>query len=253
MKKIFSPMALAILFLASLAAPAVAQHYRPHSHHYYHRSNYSRAMRGLDAIETAADYALLGTMLSKIDDYSGLRFGYNSASLKCSDAASTDNIPAFNAGIVFGWYLGRSPFSIEPGLFYAMKGGKVYESNGLDRLVGRDMTKYTMHSFETPVVLKAHLPMAPHVSLQPFAGAFMSFGFAGTTTYSDGDKYDTFDDNVLDDFDAGFRFGSGLAIGNAYFEAAYDLGLVNLCNTYTFGYNPSLRSRTWSFNIGFNF
>lgn len=261
MKKLFSLFALAMLLIASPATQAIAQHrhHRPTSHH-YHRSGYSRAMRGLDAIETAADYALLGTFLNGVDDYTGLRFGYNSASLHATGFdgllanATTDNIPALNLGIVFGWYLGHSSLSLEPGLFYSMKGGKLREHLELDgKKYVVEETKFTMHSFEVPCVLKANLPLAPGLQLQPFAGAFMSFGFAGTTTYDDGDKYDTFDDSIFDDFDAGFRFGAGLAARNLYFEAAYDLGLVNLCNPYTFDHGDRLRSRTWSFNFGFNF
>ena len=214
-------------------------------------------MRGLHAVETAADYAILGSVLHNIDDYTGFRIGYNSASLHASgfDATQGDNIPAFNLGIVFGWYLGNTDLALEPGLYYSMKGGnlnELYDSN-FSKKHGLSTTEFTMHSFEVPLVLKMHLPIASGVGIEPFAGAFMSFGFAGTTTLDNGDEYDTFDDRFLEDFDAGFRFGAGLSINNLYFEAAYDLGLVNLCDSYEFDRHEALRSRTWSFNIGINF
>lgn len=257
MKKIISHLTLMLLLMAATCSTAMAQRYhRPYSYR-SHSSSYGRAMRGLHAVETAADYVMLGSMLNGIDDYTGLRLGFNSASLRASgfDDATTDNIPAVNLGIVFGWYLGRqSALSIEPGFFYSMKGGKLSEHIGQSGSHGSfSTTKFTTHSFELPVVLKAHLPIAPAVNIEPFAGAFMAFGFGGTTTLPDGEKYDTYDDRYLEDFDAGFRLGVGLSAGNAYFEAAYDLGLVNLCDRYEFDRHEALRSSTWSFNIGINF
>lgn len=255
MKKTIIRLTLMLLLMAGFGASAVAQ-YR-HSGHYhtsYRPSRTHRILETLDAVEHVADYAMMGAMLSRIDDYTGIRIGYNSASLHASgfDDTPADDIPAFNLGIVFGWYLGHSNFSLEPGVFYSMKGGHLNEYLTAG---GRDFssTKYTMHSFEVPLVVKAHLPLGPGASLQPFAGAFMSFGFAGTTTANNGEKYDTFDDRILEDFDAGFRLGSGLSVGNLYFEAAYDLGLLNLCEPYSFDRREALRSRTWSFNIGLNF
>lgn len=261
MKKIFMRTALILMLLSiCFGQEAMAQrhHYSRPARSYHHHSTTGNVLRGLEAAETVYEYAMLGTFLNHIDDYTGLRLGYNSASLRASgfDDATTDPISGLNLGIVFGWYLGHSPLSIEPGLYYSMKGGKLREH---ELAVGGSHhydiydTKFTMHSFELPVVIKAHLPLAPATLLQPFAGAFMSFGFAGTTTYSDGEKYDTFDDGILEDFDAGLRFGAGLAVDHFYLEAAYDLGLINLCDSYVWGSHPQLRSNTWSFSIGFNF
>ena len=261
MKKILTRLTLMLLLAAGFCTTASAQRYgRSYSHRgHSYGSSYGRALRGLRAVETAADYYFLGSLLNGIDDYTGIRVGLNAASLRASsfDDASTDIIPAFNLGIVFGWYLGNSPLSIEPGFYYSMKGGKLNEMLDTRSFVSGhpfgETTKFTMHSFETPVVLKLHLPVAPAVSIDPFAGAFMSFGFAGTTTLDNGDKYSTFDDRYLEDFDAGLRFGVGISALNAYFEAAYDLGLVNLCDPYEFDHHEALRSSTWSFNIGINF
>lgn len=264
MKKVFARTVLILMLLSiCFGQEAMAQrhHYsrpgRP-AHSYRHHSTTDNVLRGMEAAETVYEYAMLGTFLNSIDDYTGLRLGYNSASLRASgfDDATTDPISGINLGIVFGWYLGHSPLSLEPGLYYSMKGGKLRERLSYSRnsqSYAIDDTKLTMHSFEIPFVLKAHLPIAPASSLQPFAGAFMSFGFAGTTTYDDGDKYDTFDDGILEDFDAGLRFGAGLSVDHFYLEAAYDLGLVNLCDSYVWGNHPQLRSNTWSFSVGFNF
>lgn len=259
MKRLISSVSLvlALLLSSGLCSTASAQRAYRHvpSHHYSHHSRTDNILRGLDAVETAAQYAMIGSMLAKIDDYTGIRVGYNSATLRVSDFdAVKDPIHGVNLGIVFGWYLGHSCVAIEPGFYYSMKGGKLREYMTTGHHSGYDAydTKLTMHSFEIPLNFKAHLHVAPGTWLQPFAGPFISFGFAGTATF-DGEKYDTFDDGVLEDFDAGLRFGSGLQLGRIYFEAAYDLGLLNLCDRYTFDHSEALRSRTWSFSIGYNF
>ncbi len=266
MKNLVSRISLMLLLLGlSLGSTAVAQYngQRPTRHHYHSRT--SDVLRGLDAVETAAEYAMLGTRLAHIDDYTGLRFGFNSASMRLSGFdAGSESITGVDLGIVFGWYLGKSKLvSVEPGLYYSMKGGRIYSRSsspsfgdwGGTRSSSSDYNiKMTMHSFELPVVFKLHLPVVPMVSLQPFAGAFMSFGFAGTTTFdshsSSSEKYDSFDDGILEDFDAGLRTGIALNIRPVYMEIAYDYGLLNLDANF---YDASLRSNTWSFNVGINF
>lgn len=252
MKKIITRLTLLLLLAAVICPEVSAQRY----YHPGYHSRTGRVMRGLGAVETAYDYAMMGRYLNGISDYTGVRIGYNSASLRASGfdyTVDAESVPGLDVGIVFGWYLGRSPMSIEPGLFYAKKGGKLQELIPVGSLVNVSAQQsYSMHTFELPLVFKYHAPIAPNASLQPFAGAFMAFGFAGT--YKDGrSEYDIYDDRVLEDFDAGLRFGVGLSAGHVYLEAAYDLGLCDLCDGSTFPRKNDIRSRTWSFNIGYNF
>lgn len=263
MRTLFSRIALLLLLLGA-GSTAMAQYrgQRP-APRSYHSSRTDKVLRGLDAVETAAEYAMLGNMLYHIDDYTGIRLGFNSASLRSDSRFNDGTVMGFDLGVVFGWYLGRShALSIEPGIYYTMKGGRLsnFSFSYNDIITGgshhsseNEDVKMTMHMFETPVVLKGHLPIAPHTVIQPFAGLFMAFGFAGTSKFSGSygtDKYDTYDDNVLEDFDAGVRLGAGLSAGLVYMEVAYDYGLLNLDADF---YNTSLRSKTWSFNVGFNF
>lgn len=237
-----------LLMVGCCSQFASAQYYHPRPH--YHHSRTGSVLRGLDAVETAVDYGLLGYSMHRLDDYTGLRIGYNSASLKAKglNHPATDDIGAMDLGLVFGWYVGRNGLIFEPGLYYSMKGGALSNPGG--------EYEFTMHSFELPLVLKYNIPLVEDVNLQPFVGAFMSFGFAGTATYDDllgYEEYDTFDDGVLEDFDAGLRFGAGLSIDRFYAEVAYDLGLVNLCERGWFDHGDALRSRTLSINVGINF
>ncbi len=277
MKKLFLHLSLlCILFSMSFNDTAVAQrhHSRPYHREHYHGGGdgFYRAMRTAESVGRAA---LFGSFLHGLDDYTGLRIGYNAASLRTDLKYSDVNsqfTPGINVGVVFGWNLGHTPLLIEPGIYYSMKGGKLKGRFNGGVTYTNDIS---MHSIEIPLVLKCQLPLTPdnHVTLQPFFGGFLSFGFAGTTKYEENvtmidklgydigkyhDKYDTFDDDLFYETDAGLRMGVGLNVGRTYFEFAYDLGLVNLPNS-GYGlmdfddYSDSMRSNTLSFSIGFNF
>lgn len=274
MKKIITRMVLLCTLLGlSFSNVAMAQRYhsRPVPRHHYHGDGFLRA---LDGAERVGRVALFGAFLHGLDDYTGIRVGYNAASLrtdlKLSDVNSEFN-PGVNIGVVFGWHLGHSPMIIEPGIYYSMKGG---ELKGRFTDGAYYNTDISMHSVEIPLVLKAQLPLSPdnYVNLQPFFGGFLSFGFAGTTKYEENfdridshgypiynsEKYETYGDDLFCTTDAGLRMGVGLNVGQAYLEFAYDLGLVNLPNS-RYGlmdfddYSDSMRSNTLSFSVGFNF
>lgn len=263
MKKTITRLVLLCALLGlSFSGTVMAQRYhsRPVPRHSYRGDGFLRALDGAERVGRAA---LFGAFLHGLDDYTGIRVGYNAASLRTDLKYSNVNsefAPGVNVGFVFGWHLGRTPLIIEPGLYYSMKGGKLkgrFESISFSNDI-------SMHSIEIPLVLKVQLPLSPdnYVSLQPFFGGFLSFGFAGTTKYDDSiskpGKYETYGEDLFCTTDAGLRMGVGLNVGQAYLEFAYDLGLVNLPNT---GYNlmgfkdysDSMRSNTLSFSIGFNF
>ena len=263
MKKIITRMVLLCTLLGlSFSNVAMAQRYhsRPVPRHHYRGDGFLRA---LDGAERVGRVALFGAFLHGLDDYTGIRVGYNAASLRTDLKHSDVNsefAPGVNVGVVFGWHLGHSPLIIEPGIYYSMKGGKLKGRFNDGAYFNTDIS---MHSVEIPLVLKAQLPLSPdnYVNLQPFFGGFLSFGFAGTTKYEEPgyrDKWDTYDDDLFYDTDAGLRMGVGLNVGNVYLEFAYDLGLVNLPNSgYDLmdfdDYSDSMRSNALSFSVGFNF
>jgi len=203
---------------------------------------------------------------SRLADYTGIRVGCNAASLSCSGFSGYDLDrecnAGFAAGIVFGWYLGHTPFIIEPGLYYSMKGGTVkgsYHSKDDRYSFSSDAT---MHTFEIPLVLKYEIQFHnAGICLHPFFGGFVSWGCGGTTKQqTDGysDSFDTFGDKGLNRTDAGLRTGIGMGIDHFFVEMAYDCGLVNLADNYTFnnpelGYNNKVNTNTLTFSVGFNF
>lgn len=277
MKKFFLRLALLCAVLSmSLNETAVAQrHYSRPIHRQHYRGN--GFLEGLHTVESVGRTAMFGAFLHQLDDYTGIRFGYNAASLR-TDLKYSDVNSSFtsglNIGAVFGWHLGHTPLIIEPGIYYSMKGGKLkgnYDLSSthilsflpIDSKNAHFTNNVTMHNFEIPLVLKCQLPLAPdgYVNLQPFFGGFLSFGFAGKTKYEDAlgrDAYDTFDDDLFGTTDAGLRMGTGLNVGMFYLEIAYDLGLVNLpTSNYTLmgfdDFSDTMKSNTISFNFGFNF
>ena len=261
MKKTITRLVLLCALLGlSFSGTVMAQRYhsRPVPRHSYRGDGFLRALDGAERVGRAA---LFGAFLHGLDDYTGIRVGYNAASLRTDLKYSNVNsefAPGVNVGFVFGWHLGHSPMIIEPGIYYSMKGGKLKGRFNDGAYYNTDIS---MHSVEIPLVLKAQLPLSPdnYINLQPFFGGFLSFGFAGTTKYDRVNyKYDTYEDDLFCTTDAGLRMGVGLNVGQAYLEFAYDLGLVNLPNS-GYGlmkfddYSDSMRSNTLSFSVGFNF
>lgn len=276
MKKLLLRLTLlCVLFSMSLSDTVMAQrHYsRP-----YHRQNYRGRgdgfYRSLRTAEAIGETAMFGAFLHQLDDYTGIRVGYNAASLRTDlkyGNVTSEFTSGISVGVVFGWQLGHTPLIIEPGLYYSMKGGKLngkYDAHALNSYLDHGNTlsyinNVTMHNFEIPLVLKCDLPLTPdhYVKLQPFFGGFLSFGFGGKTKYEDAigrDVYSTFGDDLFGSTDAGLRMGLGLAAGMFYLEAAYDLGLVNLPeNKYNLmgfdDFSDSMKSNTISFSFGVNF
>jgi len=203
-------------------------------------------MRGVYTAHAIGQAAQMGYALHTLDDYTGLRLGYNSASLHFSDSGyDLDPTSGVNLGFVFGWYLGNSPFILEPGVLYSKKGGKF---SGMDSY-GHFSQKVNMHMLEFPCVVKFDLTgPSGIVHLQPFAGAYMAFGMGGQIKDSADGYWDTFDS--YDNFDAGFRYGCGLSLANLYLEVAYDYGLTNMEASSHYG---ETNTKTVSFNLGINF
>ena len=251
MKKILSILLVSVLCITSVFAQS------PRRHHYsYHRSGWEKFDHTLHTIDNVATTAWLLGGIAMFDDYTGLRVGVNSASLRLSGDIGSDlhseGIGGMDLGVVFGWYLGKSPIILEPGIFLSLKGGELSE----DRYVA---TKYNMTMLEIPLVLKYDLPLADNVAFQPFMGGFMAFGIGGEAKFKDThDTFDTFGDGGFKSFDAGLRLGCGMCISRFYLELSYDLGLVNLPTSsyedfYYDDWNDAIKSNCLSLNFGINF
>lgn len=260
MKKITSHISILLMILAMGLTTSLSAQHRRHGGSY---SNSGTAiLRGLQTAESIARVGIMGASISKLDDYTGIRFGYNAAALRAEGFSGSDlsssTQSGLNVGIVWGWYLGNSPFIIEPGLYYSFKGGDLQGYDG-PQSHDRYSVKTNMHTLEIPLVFKYEVQCRNlGACLQPFFGGFLSVGLGGKTKDSYyREKFDTYD-HCMDRTDAGLRMGCGLGMGHFFLEAAYDCGLVNLASdSYEFfnydNFSDGLRSNTFSIGIGFNF
>lgn len=236
---------------------------RPQSHY-----SSDGILHTIRTVEGIVETAYLTQRLQKLDDYTGLRLGFNSASFRLSGFGSA-NLDAkakagVDLGVVFGWNLGKSNFAIEPGIYYSMKGGKLIGRNLGYNDLDYSTIKTTMHVLEIPLVCKYSIRLEGEDAaiIQPFLGGFLSFGMAGKSKdYGNRESYETFGPSTdqFDSVDAGLRGGVGVLFGHLYLEAAYDLGLVNLPNNnyrnwgYDNGFDDAIHSTCLSINVGFNF
>ena len=157
--------------------------------------------------------------------YYGLRLGLNAGSVR-SDAPAL-NGHSVKTGVSLGAVVGTqlsyySPIYLEGGLMYSQKGGK--SDN-----VGGDKFTYQLDYLELPVVIKYRHFTQSGLSIEPFAGGFLSCGIAGDIkNYGARQAYSSFSDNNFSRFDGGLRFGCGVGYRLGYVELAYDLGLANV-------------------------
>ena len=247
---------LAIVLCLSVCNAQPHRYYHPERIRHHHNSGWENFDRTLHTIDNIASTAMLFASIHAIDSYTGIRAGVNTASLKLygniEDCAESEYLGGMNFGVVFGWYIGKSPVIIEPGVFISGKGGEISSRE-------YSTSKNRMTTLEIPVVFKYDISHGGNVGLQPFAGGFLGFGIGGDTKYrGDHERYDTFSSDGFKSFDAGLRVGCGLGLGHFYMELVADYGLVNLAASgyRDYGYddwNDEINSRCVSFNVGLNF
>lgn len=180
--------------------------------------------------------------------YYGVRLGLNAGSVR-SDAPSLDGNEmktGLNIGVAIGTQLSRyTPLFIESGLYYSQKGGK--SSNGLG-----DYGKFTydLNYLELPILLKYKHFTRSGVSIEPFAGGFISCGVAGNIKdYAERQAFSSFSDGYFNRIDGGIKLGCGVGYGIGYAEVAYDFGLANVGQD-TF---DDTHTGCLTINIGVNF
>ncbi len=176
--------------------------------------------------------------------YYGLRLGLGLATVS-SDSKYLDANKVrtgLSVGAVAGWQLSyRAPVYFETGLYYNEKGGKsTYDG---------DKFTYSLNYLEVPLVVKYRYAASPGITVEPFAGGFLSCGVGGKIKdFGQREAYSSFGDDYTDNFrrfDGGLRLGCGLGLQNFYVEAAYDVGLANVGkddfdDTHTGNFNLTL-------------
>lgn len=192
---------------------------------------------------------------SNVEQYYGVRLGYNLASISSSNAGVDMNTyGGWAFGGVYGLQLANStPLWLEAGLFYSEKGGKVnnYLStatiNGVEHEYTQKKTTRLIY-LQAPIVIKYAFDVADDFYVEPFLGGYLALGIGGKTKlYSQEQSSDSFDN--FNRFDGGLRIGCGAEYQMIYAEVGFDFGIANI-NDNEF---VSARNQSFFFNIGVNF
>ena len=193
---------------------------------------------------------------SNVEQYYGLRLGYNLASINSSDAlVDLESYGGLTFGAVYGLQLANStPIWLETGLFYSEKGGK--DDNKLTRITDKDgkindvsqkVTTRLMY-LQVPIVVKYAFDVADDFYVQPFIGGYLGLGIGGKTKhYTSRETFDSFDN--FNRFDGGLRIGCGAEYQMIYAELGFDFGLANISDDDS----TTARNQNLFINIGVNF
>ena len=192
---------------------------------------------------------------SNVEQYYGLRLGYNYASINSSTATvDMEGYGGFTFGGVYGLQLANStPLWLEAGLFYSEKGGKT--QNFLStKTINEKTTEYFQKKttrliyLQAPIVVKYAFDVADDFYVQPFLGGYLAMGVGGKTKlYEDKHSEDSFDNFTR--LDGGLRIGCGVEYQMIYAEAGFDFGIANISDSDWI----SARNQNFFFNIGVNF
>lgn len=196
-------------------------------------------------------------------NYVGIRLGVNASQLHTRNlSADRKSKAGLTGGIVVGWRLFRSShLYLESGVLYIGKGANLRGEGYLDgSLTTSQDEQIRMHYFEMPLVIKGRISTPlERLSVAPYAGVFGSIGIGGKMKYLLAREETTsFRTDAFRRGDAGIRIGCGLNYGHLYFDAGYDVGLVNVAkpSLKDFSYdNIASRIRTGNlvFSIGLDF
>ena len=158
--------------------------------------------------------------------YYGFQLGLNVSSVR-SDAPVLDG-KGSKTGLNIGFSIGKqlswnTPLFVETGLMYTQKGGNSSSGNPKGKFT------YQLDYLELPIVLKYKHYTMSGVSVEPFAGAYLSCGISGDIKdYGERQACSSYSDNEFNRFDGGLRVGCGIGYGLGYAQLAYDLGLTNV-------------------------
>ena len=192
---------------------------------------------------------------SNVEQYFGLRLGYNYASINSSDAAiDMEGYGGFAFGGIYGLQLANStPLWLEAGLFYSEKGGKTQDYLST-KTINEKTTEYFQKKttrliyLQAPIVIKYAFDVADDFYVQPFLGGYLALGVGGKTKlYHDEIAADSFDD--FNRLDGGLRFGCGVEYQMIYAELGFDFGIANIGDDEFDG----VHTRSLFINIGVNF
>ena len=190
---------------------------------------------------------------SNVEQYYGVRLGYNLASISSSDAnIDMNTYGGWSFGGVYGLQLANStPLWLEAGVFYSEKGGKTNDSPYYIEGAGGQKKEYFQKKttrliyLQAPIVVKYAFDVADDFYVQPFLGGYLALGIGGKTKLYDEEKsYDSFDN--FNRFDGGLRIGCGAEYQMIYAEVGFDFGISDISDKEF----KNARNQSFFFNLG---
>ncbi len=144
--------------------------------------------------------------------------------------------PAFSYSVGAGYECKlNDKWSIQPNAFLTKKGGK---ENGV---------KSRANYLEIPVFISYRINCGDF-NVVPQVGPYVAYGLWGKTK-SDGSKFDTFSNNLLDEKDWGFQVRADLEYENYLVGVRYHFGLSDNNNSV----GGSIKNRGLLFCFGYRF
>lgn len=173
----------------------------------------------------------------------------------------------FNLGVVMDWNITKN-FTIQPGLYFTTRGGKLKENDEDFKYKETWRASY----LQLPILASYRFRVSDKVKWQINAGPYIACGlggkvkweetYAGDTEKGDYKLFKTSSDDEDGDyeegggvkrFDAGLSFGTGVSINKVYVGVSYDLGLANILNDKQWGKDFKARNRNFAITVGYNF
>jgi len=177
--------------------------------------------------------------------YFGLRVGFNASHVNSESALLDGGQTKSGLNIGFAAGVQLTPFTplfFESGLYYTQKGGKS-GSNG-------DKFTYNLDYLEVPLLIKYKHFMGHDMTLQPYAGGYLSCGVGGNIkNYGSREAFSSFEDGYFKRFDGGIKVGCGMGFNMLYVDASYDFGLANIGQDEF----DDTHNGCFTLNIGVNF
>jgi hypothetical protein len=187
----------------------------------------------------------------------GPEVGVNFAKMNFDNPSSSfdeSGVVGFRAGLTarVGW----GKLALEPGIFYASKGGV-----GETSLAGVKVAKYEnkLSYLEIPVLLQYRLIKVGPAKIFIGAGPVANFALSGTTTVTDfttatpkiteGDITFGSETGNLSSTDFGLMFNAGAEIMGFFLRPYYQMGLSNISSTS----GTTLKNNCFGVSIGFLF
>ncbi len=189
----------------------------------------------------------------------GVRTGIDFASVKETDETGNKGLTSFNLGLSVDMPLAGNIY-LQSGLFFTGKGWK-YEDFGEYEIY---KSTVSLGYLQIPAMLAYHHPFSDALKLQIYTGPYVAYGVSGKVKWeysyknegesgSDDAFGDEEDSAGLNRFDWGWNIGAGVTTGKFYIGLQYDLGLSNILNKEASEGDYSIKNRTFSINVGYNF